>query len=583
VFPSSEHPFSAYNRFTRVKILNQRGFAFANVLIPYDPESQVSGIRARAILPDGRAVPLSGRDVYDTNLYPDFLFYSDHRAKRFSVPGVEPGSIVEVGWQETLRHFSFWSRWDFQSEFPVLRSILTVRCPNDWDLLWKAYGIEIRPEVEKLPRGMKANHVWKAERLEPFRREPAMPPGGNEAAHLLFSSVGLKTWDDVALWYRSLCAGRLDADAAIRSKTLELAQGADGSRENLRRIFEFVRDRIRYVAVEIGIGGYQPHPAAEVFFNRYGDCKDMAALIVAMAGAAGIEAHPALVSTWQNGPVDTSLVSQAQFNHAIAVAVLPEGTVFMDATDKDCAFGDVPWYDRDRLVFDVPPAGKAGFVRTPAVGEGRDRLARTWILEADSTGRGRGRVTMTFSGAPAAEMRSRLDRLSGRETREWTAGQLLLRFPAGRCDSSAVRLLDAPEKPLVLEAWFSQSDFLAPTQDGFAFQPGAIALYDLNLAFSDTSRNFPVAIAFPSVLTDSILLRIPDAWTDAIGPSSGRDSCKAADYEWRLFTDGPGTVRYVRRLDIRGAGVEPADYPPFRQFVHRVAQADRAAWVFRIR
>ena len=36
-------------------------------------------------------------------------------------------------------------------------------------------------------------------------------------------------------------------------------------------IAEFVQKDIRYFAIEMGIGGYQPHAAADVFRNRYGD------------------------------------------------------------------------------------------------------------------------------------------------------------------------------------------------------------------------------------------------------------------------------------------------------------------------
>src|SRR5437899_895658 len=42
----------------------------------------------------------------------------------------------------------------------------------------------------------------------------------------------------------------------------------------IRALAAFVQKDIRYVAIEIGIGGYQPHSAQDIFANRYGDCKD---------------------------------------------------------------------------------------------------------------------------------------------------------------------------------------------------------------------------------------------------------------------------------------------------------------------
>jgi hypothetical protein len=42
----------------------------------------------------------------------------------------------------------------------------------------------------------------------------------------------------------------------------------------LQAIAKFVQTEIRYAAIELGIGGHQPHLAADIFSHRYGDCKD---------------------------------------------------------------------------------------------------------------------------------------------------------------------------------------------------------------------------------------------------------------------------------------------------------------------
>ena len=62
-------------------------------------------------------------------------------------------------------------------------------------------------------------------------------------------------------------------------------------------IHEFVAKDIRYVAIEYGDSGYEPHHAKEVFVNRYGDCKDQAILLITMLKEAGIEAYPVLIGT----------------------------------------------------------------------------------------------------------------------------------------------------------------------------------------------------------------------------------------------------------------------------------------------
>ena len=49
--------------------------------------------------------------------------------------------------------------------------------------------------------------------------------------------------------------------------------------------------------MSFGIGRLQPHTAAEVFRNQYGDCKDKHTLLQAMLAAEKIEAEPVLIDS----------------------------------------------------------------------------------------------------------------------------------------------------------------------------------------------------------------------------------------------------------------------------------------------
>lgn len=96
-------------------------------------------------------------------------------------------------------------------------------------------------------------------------------PAGGPAAN------GFSTWQQMGTWYLSLTNGRRDASPEIKQKVLSLTGAATTQLDKMRALATFVQNDIRYVAIELGIGGVQPHPATEVFAHRYGDCKDKAA------------------------------------------------------------------------------------------------------------------------------------------------------------------------------------------------------------------------------------------------------------------------------------------------------------------
>jgi hypothetical protein len=101
--------------------------------------------------------------------------------------------------------------------------------------------------------------------------------------------------------------------------------------------------------VEYGQAGYEPHPASEIFSNKYGDCKDQAILLITMLKEAGINAWPVLIATEGNYELYPDFPA-VLFNHCIAVCELDGKFVFLDPTAETCSFGDLPAGDQERKV-----------------------------------------------------------------------------------------------------------------------------------------------------------------------------------------------------------------------------------------
>src|SRR5271155_1469703 len=92
----------------------------------------------------------------------------------------------------------------------------------------------------------------------------------------------------------------------------------------MQAIGNFVQHDIRYVAIELGIGGFQPHAAPDVFSHRYGDCKDKATLVRSMLREIGIDSYHVVIYT-ERGAITPQTPPHHGFNHAILAIKLPEG------------------------------------------------------------------------------------------------------------------------------------------------------------------------------------------------------------------------------------------------------------------
>jgi hypothetical protein len=160
-------------------------------------------------------------------------------------------------------------------------------------------------------------------------------------------------------WMHELQRGTADPTPEIQQVVGEVLRDApQDPKEKARRLYEWVQENIRYVAVEVGMGGWRPHSAKEVFETKYGDCKDKATLLKSFLGVAGIESHLASLFSHDGYPRKFLLPVFGNANHAILVIDLPNGErIIVDPTERTVPFGALPLRDQEAELLMIRPDG----------------------------------------------------------------------------------------------------------------------------------------------------------------------------------------------------------------------------------
>lgn len=341
-----------------VKVLNERGKeGFAETSIEYDSTFEKVELEyARTIKPDGSVVEIGSRHIRDVSKYLNFPLYSNARVYIISFPEVTEGASIEyklkVYRSQMINKKDFIINYPVQAGEPIISANFTLDLPEERAVNirtinddYNDFGADLKPQAQTA--GGRRVYRWQFKDIPQILPESSMPPSVEINPTVLISTFG--DWQDVYSWWRKLSEDKMVADAAIKDKVRELTAGLGSDDDKMRAVYNFCAQEIRYVAVEYGQAGYEPHRAQDIFRNKYGDCKDQAVLLVTMLKEAGFKACLVLIPTrgYYNLNPDFPAVL---FNHAIASVWVEGKPVFLDPTAETCSFGDLPADDQGRRV-----------------------------------------------------------------------------------------------------------------------------------------------------------------------------------------------------------------------------------------
>ncbi len=303
----------------RVHLLTERGVRehaqdFNFYFLAYDT---VEIIDARVHLPNGEVVIVSEDDIKDVPL-PAFgpFFLENVREKIITFPALRPGAEIEVISKTIAREPPINDVYDFNTSFesqdPTQTKFVEIDVPIDMKLKWKARNGDVPYRSER--HGDRMVHRWEVNDIAQTIPEPGMPPMPEVSRQIFVSNM--ESWEFMSRWYTKLASPSYVPDEAVIAKVAELTQNLTTDEKKIAAIFYFVSNDIRYVETKLSgrKAGYKPEPAGVTFANRYGVCRDKAALMVSMLRTAGIPSDIVLMNpVWK---IFEDVPSQ-QFNHAI--------------------------------------------------------------------------------------------------------------------------------------------------------------------------------------------------------------------------------------------------------------------------
>ncbi len=574
-----------------VRILTREARDEAVAGIGYETDmGKVRELRAWMIRPSGQVKSYGKDHIVESSNLNDV--YDESRVKRIvAVSDVEPGVVFGYQAVTETRPYFYQSMWRFQDLAPVVASRFSLVLPKGWE----ASGVVFNhPDIQPTKNG--TAYSWELRDLPPFEVEPASPTIPNLVATLAVKyypiegtkNPGVRTfddWSDVSRWYSEMSDAQAVPNERIAAKARELTTGAKTELDKIRAVGRYVQD-IQYISIQIGVGRWRPHPAADVLAKSYGDCKDKANLMRAMLKSLDIQSYPVLIYAGDSTHVRNSWVSPGQFNHCIiAIKVSDETQVatvisdpklgrllIFDATDDNTPMGDLPEHEQGS--FALIAAGDAGsLIRMPESPSEANSIAREIRASLGADGAMTASIQERATGQRAVAYRREFRGRSRPDYVKVIEGWVTSSATAARV--STVNPVDRnAEGKFDLDVDFAALGYGQLMQDRLlVFNPAIVSRGRL-VQFTEPARRHPVVLK-SDTFTETVRVKLPvgfevDELPDALKLDAPFGSYKAT-YEVK-----DGELVYTRSLAQRASTLPAAQYQSVRTFFNRIRASEQS-------
>jgi len=571
----------------RIKILTEEGRKYADVEIPfYKQFGNVINIHARTIEPDGTIVNFEGKAFDKSIIKARGVKYL---AKTFTMPDVRVGSILEYYYTTDLaENFVFDSHWILNHELFTTRAKFTLN-PYSGD----NPPMYLRWIWHELPAGAAEpkqgpDHVISLEVADvpAFQTEDYMPPENEVKSRVdfiysedQFENEPDKYWKKLGKKRNGILEAFLGKPKNLEEAVSSIVSAGDSPEVKLQKIYARVQ-QIRNTTYESEKTEQEqkrnkektPTNAQDVWKKQYGDGFELTWLFLALARAAGFEAHGVWVADRQNYFFFPQTMDGGRLDANVVLVKVNGKDMYFDPGAAFMPFGLLPWYETGVQGLKLDKDG-GSWVQTTVPGSSESTINRKAELTLSDTGDLGGTLTLTFTGLEASQRRTEERLADDADRKKYLEDEVKGSIPAA-CD---VELTNSPDWKSSNPALVAEFRIKIP---GWVSAAGHRALLPVGLfsapekhLFDHADRVHPVYFEFPFERIDDVNVNLPLGWQISTVPAPQKIDAKALVYDLEA-QNNKGTLHLNRVLNVDLLLLPKENYPNLRKIFQLVRSTD---------
>ncbi|MES2812459.1 MAG: transglutaminase domain-containing protein [Bacteroidota bacterium] len=420
-------------------------------------------------------------DVKNFRIVPDKnsrSFHDDVKIKEFDYSQLTLGAKKSLKYTTQYLEPKLLSGEIFIENYPIEYKEYKLIVDKDIDLGYKVFNDPNQSILfSKEEKGSKIIYKWSAKNIPQYKYEEGMPsvlyfvPIVEVYIKSYKDSKGekvmlLNSLDDLHKLYQDYTKDVYETPSEeLVKKAQELKALHNNELDQVKEIYYWVKDNIKYIAFEDGYGGFVPRKPNDVFVKRYGDCKDMAVIIYTMLRSVGINAtYLTWIGSRQKPFTYNDMPTQMVDDHMIATYQNNGVSYFLDGTSKETPFGYPTSFIQGKQSLLHKSKEDYELVMVPIVAPEKNRITGDINIQIAGD-KLVGKSTATFSGFMRENFLAYLRDLSGFDKTNFMKSQLQLgnnKFFLGKYD---IRNQENRDKELAIDYEFNIENYIVSAGD----------------------------------------------------------------------------------------------------------------------
>jgi len=455
----------------------------------------------------------------------------------------------------------------------VQQSVFEVEVPSDLGVRYKLLNTDKKPLISN--SGSKDIYHWELKGQPAFNVEKRSGQPDNYLPLVLVApnkfqldeyDGDMTSWKNYGLWINDLYAKVSGLPEDKKQFYRNMVKDAATDKEKAAILYNYLQNNMRYVSIQLGIGGWRPFPASFVDDKKYGDCKALSNYLKTTLDAVGIRSNLVIIYRDYKAKIVDEKFPMNDFNHVILCIPGKSDSTWLECTSTTLPFAMLDETTLDRKAVLITDGGGV-LVNTPASNYATNTTATNTVIEVDAEGGAKLRSVYTLYGEERDKTLMRFHDLKEDEKKKFMITAREWKLP----DVFTITTSKNKDNPYQVQSEMQyEKVYTFNAGNKLFFEPRLYPIFDEEIP-ENSKRASDYYFTYPYQSADTTLYKFPAGFIAESIPKNKSVqypfAAYSCSYSWDAATH---TLTSVALLQIKQRQVKAADYPKLLDFKKQV-------------